>query len=193
MKSKISALVDDELDIHDREGVFSALRGDPEAAETWRLYHLVGDSIRRTGMLSATFSERFSKRLADEPVVIAPGRLELKPARARWVAMSAAASLAAFALVGWLAFAPGPGGGGSTGDRGTHAQTLAPAVAKADANQARHPAGAKAAMRSSSKSLPGSARDYLLAHQAYSPRATVQGIAPNVQTVSDDSATRDAR
>lgn len=181
MKSKISALIDDELGAHELDGIVAAMRSDSEATDTWRIYHLVGDAMRDARPLSEGFSERFSQRLAQEPIVVAPRRFDLKPARTGWLALSAAASFAAVALVGWVAFAPAPGGaGGLSGDGATIAQTRQPAVAKA-------------VTRSPAKSLPGAARDYLLAHQAYSPRASVQGITPNVQTVSDTAAGRDAR
>lgn len=190
MKDKISALIDDELEGHELERVVTALRDDPEAIETWRMYHLVGDAMRNTGPLSAGFAERFSHRLAQEPIVMAPRRLERKPARARWVALSAAASIAAVALVGWVAFAPAPGGGGLVADQATMARTQQQTVALPDSSRKRNAEVVKAPART----LPGSARDYLLAHQAYSPRASVQGIAPNVQTVSETTTTlRDAR
>jgi sigma-E factor negative regulatory protein RseA len=175
VKSKISALIDDELGAGELDGILAALRNDSEALETWRIYHLLGDAMRDARPLSAGFSERLSRRLAQEPVVVAPRRIALKPTRTRWVALSAAASFAAIALVGWVAFAPGPDSGALTGSRTPLAQTQT-AVA------------AKTATRLPSRSLTGAARDYLLAHQAYSPRAAVQGITPYVQTVSDTAA-----
>jgi sigma-E factor negative regulatory protein RseA len=33
--------------------------------------------------------------------------------------------------------------------------------------------------------MPGQVNDYLLAHQNYSPRSALQGVAPYVRTVSD--------
>jgi len=39
---------------------------------------------------------------------------------------------------------------------------------------------------------PGGANDYLLAHQGFSPRVALQGMAPYVLTVSDP-APQDAR
>jgi hypothetical protein len=34
--------------------------------------------------------------------------------------------------------------------------------------------------------LPSAANDYLLAHQGFSPRVSLQGMAPYVRTVSDE-------
>jgi hypothetical protein len=39
--------------------------------------------------------------------------------------------------------------------------------------------------------LPNAANDYLLAHQGFSPRLDLQGMAPYVRTVSDSN--QDAR
>jgi hypothetical protein len=36
--------------------------------------------------------------------------------------------------------------------------------------------------------LPTQANDYLLAHQVFSPRVSLQGMAPYVRTVSEPSA-----
>lgn len=191
MKSKISALIDDELGAHEVDGIVAALRSDPDAIDAWRTYHLVGDALRNAHPLSQGFSERFSRRLAGEPIVVAPRRLERNRVRKGWMALSAAASVAAVALVGWVAFAPGPDGGGLNANRSTLARTEGPAVAKAE--PVLQPVVAQAAKHSPSRPLPGFARDYLLAHQTYSPRVTVQGITPNVQTVSDVGAGRNGR
>ena len=191
MKSKISALIDDELGAHEVDGIVAALRSDPEAIDAWRTYHLVGDALRNAHPLSQGFSERLSRRLAGEPVVVAPRRLDRDRVRRGWMALSAAASVAAVALVGWVAFAPGPDGGGLSGGTSTLAQTEPPVVAKAE--PPRQPAVAKVAKQALSRPLPGFARDYLLAHQTYSPRVTVQGITPNVQTVSEVGAGRNGR
>ena len=74
-------------------------------------------------------------------------------------AFAAAASIAAVALVAWLAFAPQP-------------QTAAPVA------QASSPGPAVVL-------LPHEANDYLLAHQGFSPRVTLQGMAPYVRTVAE--------
>src|SRR5919204_4368301 len=146
MKDRISALMDGELDERAAEETLKAL-GRGEGVETWRTYHLIGDAMRETGPLSAAFSERTLARIAVEPTILAPGRIAREPRK--WVALSAAASLAAVALVGWLAFAP--------------QQTSAP-LAQAPSPKSLAPA--KPAL----VPLPSGTEDYLLAHQAFSPR-----------------------
>lgn len=77
----------------------------------------------------------------------------------RWFPMAAAAS-AAIALVGWVAFAPQP-------------QTV--------------PAPAPVA-QVKPVPIPAAANDYLFAHQGFSPRVSLQGMAPYVRTVSDEAS-----
>jgi hypothetical protein len=38
--------------------------------------------------------------------------------------------------------------------------------------------------------MPGEVNDYLLAHQNFSPRSNLQGVAPYVRTVSDSARPR---
>jgi len=158
MKENISALMDGELEGRAADETFDLLRRDGEAADRWRLYHLMSDAIRgQRRLVSAGFVERVAARLATEPAVLAPGALPGRTPLQRF-ALAAAASLAAVALVGWLAFAPQP--------------KSPPPLA-----QAQPPAAGA--------SLPDAANDYLLAHQGFSPRVSLQGMAPYVRTVAE--------
>lgn len=165
MKSRISALMDGELERADAEAAVDALRGDGEAREAWRAYHLVGDAMRDSHLVSEGFAARVTARLADEPTVLAPRPRPLLGER-RWQLLGAAASLAAVALVASVAFAPHPD------------SPLTP-VAKA-------PAAPVAAAEVAQVDPPETANEYLLAHQGYSPRNSLQGMAPYVRTVSSD-------
>ena len=155
MSEKISAFMDGELEGAAAEDALALLQRDGEAADTWRLYHLMSDVIHEQPLLSANFARRMSERLAGEPTVIAPGRLPGRTPVQRF-AYAAAASIAAVALVAWLAFAP-------------------QRPAEAPIAKAKPPAVA----------LPAQANDYLLAHQGFSPRVSLQGMAPYVRTVAD--------
>lgn len=172
MKAKISMLMDGELEDHELEEAITALAREGEARDAWRAYHLIRDALRGDGALSADFARNVAARLVQEPAILAPRREQPKPARSRWIALSAAASVTAIALVGWLAFAPQPDVGGS------HV-----AVPVAQAPQAQPKVGALVRVP-----LPSATNDYLLAHQGYSPRLTLQGVAPYVRTVSDEAA-----
>jgi sigma-E factor negative regulatory protein RseA len=168
MKERISQLMDGELDERETDAALRALRGDAEAVAAWRTYHVISDAMRDTPLLSAGFAARLSARLAAEATILAPAR---RQPRLR-AALAAAASLAAVALVGWLAFAPQPQPGN---------QVAAAPKAPAAATVASHTAPVLAV----TTTLPKAANDYLLAHQGFSPRVYLQGMAPYVRTVSE--------
>ena len=155
MKDRISQLMDGELDDRSAGDMIDALRRDGEAIEAWRTYHLISDALRDTRVISDGFTARVSERLASETTVLAPSTLPGGP-RQR-LALAAAASLAAVALVGWLAFAP-----------------------------QREPSQVAEAKPPVMVALPAAANDYLLAHQGFSPRVSFQGMAPYVRTVSEN-------
>jgi sigma-E factor negative regulatory protein RseA len=151
MKERISELMDGELDDQAAGELIPVLAREPDALETWRVYHLISDALRENQPLPRA--------------TVVP----LQPRRR--IALPIAASLAAVSLVGWLAFAP-------------QQEPAAPAaVAQAPAPAAKPPM-----LR---LPLPSGTSDYLLAHQGFSPRVSLQGMAPYVRTVSDQA--REAR
>ena len=159
MNDRIAVLMDGEADDRSAAQAMDALRRDAEALHTWRTYHLIGDALRGTAPLSDDFTARVAWKLADQPTVLAPGRIRPEPRR--WFTASAvAASVAAVALVGWLAFAP----------QNEIARAPVAKVAP-EAQPAIVP-------------LPDAANDYLLAHQGFSPRVYLQGVA-YVRTVAE--------
>lgn len=176
MKSKISALVDGELDARELHELLTALRVDDGARETWRTYHLISDALQGRALLATQCLHRVVARLAQEPALVAPHPSAVRPPeRARWFVPSAlAASVAAVALVGWVAFAPHQGSG------------------PVPAPLAQAPAGALPARAAEPVRVPltSATRDYLLAHQTFSPRNALLGMAPYVRSVSDDAAPR---
>jgi len=160
MKERISALMDGELEGRAAEEAIESLRGEGEALESWRMYHLISDGMRDTRLLSPGFAARVAQRLAEEPTVLAPGPLSSHlPGRtpAHRFAYAAAASVAAIGLVSWLAFGPQP-------------EVRREPMAKAETPVAVQ--------------LTSSANDYLLAHQGFSPRVSLQGMVPYVRTVA---------
>jgi sigma-E factor negative regulatory protein RseA len=161
MKDRISALMDGELDDRAAAELIDALGRDREALLAWRSYHVISDAMREGRLLSEGFAARLSERLAAEPTILTPRALQGESRR--WYALSAAASLAAVALVGWMAFAP---------------QTPVAPVPVAQA-----PVEAKPNI----VPLPTATNDYLLAHQGFSPRVSLQGMAPYVRTVSEQA------
>ena len=165
MNERVSVLMDGEMDDKSAAAAIQSLANEREARDAWRTYHMIGDLMRGSAPLSEGFAARIAWKLAEQPTVLAPGRI--KPEPRRWFTASAiAASFAAVALVGWLAFAPQP----------ALTPTLAPvAQVKPEAAPVLVP-------------LPTAANDYLLAHQGFSPRVSLQGMAPYVRTVSEQAA-----
>lgn len=170
MKANISALMDGELGAPETEQSLQALREEGEAFEAWREYHLISDALQGRAPLASDCLHRVSQRLAAEPFLMGPLPSQVVPAVRPWFAPSAlAASVAAVALVGWMAFAP--------------QQETAPEFAPV----AQLPQPAQPAPGNSEPArvpLTPAAHDYLFAHQAYSPRNSLQGMAPYVRSVS---------
>lgn len=163
--NKISELMDGELDPREAQHQLRRIQQDQDLARRWHTFHLIGDSIRGERALSHGFDQRLSARLAGEPTVLAPRRSTLK--RATTFALSAAASLSAVALVGWLAFV-----NNSTPPQPEIATAPIPATALPPSPQLA--------------SLPsdGNMNEYLIAHQEYSPSTALQGLAPYIRSVS---------
>lgn len=189
MKTKISALVDGELEPQASDQVIDMLGRDDASRETWRLYHVISDTLRDTALRSTSFSARCAEKLAAEPTVLAPGRLAAEPRR--WTVLSAVASLAAVALVGWLAFAPDPemrpgalpGTPIASAPQGGQMQSASTESVRPVARQAVERRRGSL-LRPALVLVPEAANDYLFAHQEFSPRTSLQGMAPYVRTVS---------
>lgn len=157
-KETLSAWIDGELDGQEAGLLPGQLKRDPELCRSWDCYHLIGDALR--GVDGPDLSAQIRARLAAEPTVLAPQRRR-NPERLRWAALSMAASAAAVAFVAWMAL-PGT-------------QQDAPRLAGGPervVQQVAVPAGE-------------GAKDYLLAHQRYSPSSAMQGVAPYVRTVAE--------
>jgi sigma-E factor negative regulatory protein RseA len=174
MRAKISALMDGELGAPEFDEPLAALREEGEALEAWRTYHLISDALHGPTLLAGGCRGKVVARLAQEPTLLGPLPSDVMPAAGggRWFVPSAlAAGIAAVVLVGWIAFAP--------------QQPLTPAVPIALAPTPVKPTIAEV---KAPAPLPFNAetRDYLLAHQAYSPRNSLQGMATYVRSVSAD-------
>jgi sigma-E factor negative regulatory protein RseA len=172
MKDKISALMDGELDDQSAAEMIDSLGRDGDALHAWRTYHLISDAMRDSRVLSDGFTTRVAVRLSAEPALLAPATLQAEPRK--WFVLSALASVAAVSLVGWLAFGPQRDAGPLQAQRAQAPVAVAPALRSVAGN--KPPAVVP---------LPSGTNDYLLAHQGFSPRASLQGMAPYVRTVSD--------
>jgi sigma-E factor negative regulatory protein RseA len=106
----LSALADGELDPAATLQACARWHADADARASWHVYHLIGDVMRSDDLASdtshdASFLKAIRKRLATEPVVLAPQPVEsappvMEPARerraARWSWLGPAAVAAGF-------------------------------------------------------------------------------------------------
>ena len=168
MRERLSAVMDGELEGPECEGCLDRLKDDPELRDAWRTYHLIGDSIRGQG--GAGLPAGFADRLAAEPTVLAPRRATRQPARAPLYALSAAAGVAAVALVGWMAL-----------------PLLQPPTQLADG---KAPVATVAEAQPAAVPAAQGVNDYLLAHQRFSPSSAIGGMAPYIRTVSEANGAR---
>jgi sigma-E factor negative regulatory protein RseA len=159
MKENLSAWMDGELVDQQARQLPRELKRDAALRGDWDCYHLIGDALR--GVQGPDLCAKICARLDAEPTVLAPQRRSAAE-KVRWIALSAAASIAAVAFVGWMAL---------SGVQQDSVQIAATPVA--EVKPAAVPAGEVA-------------NDYLLAHQRYSPSNAMQGVAPYVRTVSEE-------
>jgi sigma-E factor negative regulatory protein RseA len=165
---KISALMDGELEAQQAREQWARLKQDRELLQHWETFHLIGDALRGERMLSPRFGKQLLARLDSEPTVLAPRRSTAR--RIAAYALSAAASLSAVALVGWVAFVNNP---------------LAPQTDLAKAPTPL-PSATTPSTQAQIASVPneGKMNDFLLAHQEFSPSTAIQGLAPYIRSVS---------
>jgi sigma-E factor negative regulatory protein RseA len=172
---RISSLMDGEFDAHQAEQQLACLTNDAHARECWDTFHLIGDAMRGEYVVSKRFTGLLHARLAQEPTVLAPRRSHAKHVAA--YAWSAAASVSAVALVGWIAFySPlAPQSQVATGP--LPVQSI-PAVPAALPEQL------------ASEPSDGKMNEYLIAHQEFSPSTAIQGLAPYIRGVSATQVTK---
>lgn len=166
---KISQLMDGELEEHECRLQFRRLGQDVGLVQSWETYHLIRDVLRDEALACPDLVRRVRQRLDKEPTVIAPHtRLAARVAR---YTLPMAAAIAGLTVVGWLAL------------------SLRPAIESAGPGSAQNTspvsATAKPAPSLVVASADGQMNEYLLAHQEYSPRTAIQGVASYIRTVSN--------
>jgi sigma-E factor negative regulatory protein RseA len=190
---KISALMDGELDAHQSDQQYTRLKQDSDARACWNTYHLIGDALRGDAIVATNFSAKLGARLEQEPTVLAPQRSQMRPVKRNTAyALSAAASLSAVALVGWMAFnnplVPQPDSVATVATSvGTPvAASVSTPTSAPIALSAPVTAVAPASVQPELASVPseGKMNEYLMAHQEFSPSTAIQGVAPYIRSVS---------
>ncbi len=157
MKQNISAMMDGELFDDEADALLDRLKHNPDNCREWDIYHLIGDSLRHPDHVRANVGKVMHERLRTEPTVLAPHVRTGQ--RVRLLALSAAASVMALAMVTWLSVKIGT----------EPAAQIAMQQPSID-------------MRPASFSN-GRVSNYLMAHQEYSPSGDVQGAASYIPTV----------
>ena len=166
---RISQLMDGELDARAAQHELNRLKLGSELRERWDSFHLIGDALRGEPILSRAFGQRLAERLASEPTVLAPRRSTVR--RAATYALSAAASLSAVALVGWVAMST------QTTTLSTGAIATAPVPARVELPPT-------ARVQPASVPYDGTQNEYLMAHTGFSPSTAIQGVAPYIRSVA---------
>jgi sigma-E factor negative regulatory protein RseA len=157
MGEQISRFMDGDLEGAAADAALREIK-QPDGIATWVCYHVIGDTLRRSGAPTAGFAARFAARLDAEPTVLAP---KLRQAPRLPFIWAAVATVAAVLVVGSVA----------VGMLDSQPTALA---------RAREAAAVRAAQAAPQSVSP----DYLLAHQEYSPTMQIQGIAPSLRAVS---------
>lgn len=162
MKTRLSELIDGELEAREARVVFDAVKRDAELRTRWQEYQLIGDLLRGEKSLGSDITARVMAGLDDEPVVLAP-RLRAPQSWQR-MALAVAATLAGFGVVGWVALGP-------------HGDPL-PA----------EPMAQRAVPAALTASQDADLREYLVAHQTQSSSLQFRGGTENIRTVAATGA-----
>jgi sigma-E factor negative regulatory protein RseA len=179
---RLSALVDDELPKGEIAGEIKKLYASDSGRECWSRYHLIGDAMRREiGPLYSTgLAQQISRRLQDEPFVLAPGAIRRRASgRKKTLAgLAVAASLVGVAVV----LAPqliSPEGSDVPGRTVAQKQTPADSTLYVAQDGTRWELLRKPEVESRLNT-------YLVNHQERSPTSNIKGIMPYATFVSYD-------
>lgn len=183
MKEELSALVDDTLDSQEASSVLNQLSRDPSLRQDWETCHLIGDTLRQgyapAPALSPDFTSRVMAALDAEPTVLAPRASQRRPSLLRH-ALPLAASIMGVGAVAWVAV--------TLQTSRQEAPLVALQKAPPQAMQTETALGpvpgvGRSVQTVSSAGAPvrvqpmGQMREYMVAHEGYSPWVAVQGAA----------------
>lgn len=161
MTKELSALMDDELEIHEESVLWADLKTNPALCRTWQDYKMIGDAIRSERNLDIDITERVMKDITGEPVVLAPGNLQRRSVANNFLAM--AASIAGISIVGWMALMQ------------IESQNHTPLLAAKQSD---------ATVIGETATIPHGMQEYILAHQANTSGLYVHSGTEHIRTVS---------
>jgi len=176
VKSKVSALMDGELDQQDVSVIIEAIKKDNELRDEWKTYHLIGDALRQSSRLSMNIASGVSQKLKTEPTVLSPNisRTTERKQNHKVLAFSMAASIIAM-ISGWVImhnlYKPQQIVVAEQSKRDT--LTASPIVVSSPPliHNYSHP--------------PVEMNDYLFVHREFSPGVTMNGQVTNVNNVTE--------
>jgi len=180
VKNKLSSFMDGELEQKDISNVITAIKEEGELYEQWKIYHLIGDSLRQSSRLSMNISPSVSKKLKSEPTVFSPvasmtSTSNTKKQRYKVFAFSIAASVVAM-VSGWLVM-----------------QNIyePPTLLIAEQTNRESNLNVAPAMVSTPPSIhnfshpPIEMNDYLFVHREFSPGVTPRGHVTTVNSATE--------
>lgn len=162
MKTRLSGLMDGELDGADATTVLDALKRETPLCRCWGEYQLIGDALRGEKALEWDIAARVMAGVREEPVVLAPRRAERRDWRRPVLAL--AATVAGVGVVGWIALGPQP-------DR------LAPAAHLAMQQRLK---AEVLPVKQASRNM----QEYLVAHQTQTASVQFRGGTQQIRTVA---------
>ena len=162
MSERLSAWMDGELEGEQAQQLMAQLKRDGDIRCDWASYHLIGDTLR--GIHGPDLSTRILTRVDLEPTVLAPQRRSSVERFGRLASMAAAgvAAVTFVAIVGRMDL--------------QDPQQSSPDIATSPAPE----------VKQASTHVSKDSRDYLLAHQQYSPSNSMQGLGGYVRAMSQE-------
>lgn len=170
MKSKVSALMDGELDKQDALNIIEVVRRSDELQEEWESYHLIGDALRQSSRLSMNISSSVSQKLKTEPTVLFPNNTPSIPKQQKHKVFAFSMAASVVVISAWVIM--------YNSSYESH-QPMVAENSSQDSNLTIVPM-----MVSSPTAVgnypPAEINDYLLVHREFSPGTNMRGQVTNV-------------
>lgn len=173
MKTRISALMDGELEPQEITATLDTLKHDPSLRSDWATFHQIGELLRRESdgslAVKGDFGVRVLSALESEPTVLAPARVR----RPDWhqPLLALAASVAGIAVVVWVGFGEFEQTSGSIASLNAVTPSATNVTLSNQSGPSSRPADAR------------SLQAYVLAHQAHGSANAIAGNTRYIRTV----------
>lgn len=172
MKSKISELMDGELDSVDADEVITELKKKNDLLNDWETYHVISEILRQPiTSFPINVVSRVSERLVSEPTLFTP-RVSRAHKR-KLITLSAAASCAAL-VSGWLVMQIADVQQGTLVAEKVNNKTVVPVD---------HPVAFQPSPAFTLPFMPYHSGDYSLIHREFSPHTKMQVPVTSVHQI----------